>query len=674
VKNDENIEVIRLTGDLNFLLWVDWGDGVIVRPVTLEKGDYSTAAAVADTLSQKLNVPQISVKVVKIGLLGGDGLQITATPAVSCQARMELAVKARNTVVAGLGDGTGFENVEVIKPGSGANTFVFGNDYWHKDFFGSIPTWASFADAIKGLLNPFNTGAWANKGLKIDTSAIVSNEPGKGQPLIIDLRAVNTQLEFYFSKAEKGAGVKLTIKTVFDANIPVIDMGPVFRYNSVEFTNVGNDTIVRTGRFNNTIIIEEGVTFEGALLASEGYGLSAVALAGRWLDCVLWGLDAAAQAYFNHSDIAADVNTLLVQVKNTVKYSQTSWHTSTNLEALKKQTYSATQRALLEGANVLTLNWTSLLDLIGPLAQTSGFKALTTNLGREMSSQVIVKTGFHFVRGHDWDPFNKVGDIWRGGVTELPFQLATTLLSGSDTISVGDSIASVTPGLHLLAGGSGADTYKFRTQWWGGALILEPPSLTFDGSFFEGNPYLEVAFNALGTASNTLLADTLDFSAMYQDFYFTVFEVSTRNIGFLSQIVDWFGESVGADLAGSSPVNLGMTITLVTNEDPYESNFLRQLLPFLDDEFAKENPSSGSFGDLFDTSLANVNFAVALGIEKIIGGRGSNTVKLVNGAKLEGSVSAGFGGGVNLDYSRFGTGTGLQSVDLGANLVPFPVT
>ena len=46
------------------------------------------------------------------------------------------------------------------------------------------------------------------------------------------------------------------------------------------------------------------------------------------------------------------------------------------------------------------------------------------------------------------------------------------LTSCADTISVGDSIHSITPGIHILAGGSGADTYAGR--WLPGKMEPQP--------------------------------------------------------------------------------------------------------------------------------------------------------------------------------------------------------
>ncbi len=648
--------VHELTEKLELLIWFDAGDGPTIYEVSLDADIYNSTtdllfelqAAIGDTAETGITVGLDGQQLTLTGKANGTIVNGKAVPA-----QIEVASKSPNSVVVGNTADRSFENIEVIKTSQGTNSFVFGNDYWQNDIFGSFSDFSSIT-ALKGL-NPFNTGGLSNSGLKIDTSEITSDAAGKGKPLTIDLRAVNTELEFYFSKADdyndENKKVKLTIKTAFDGKLPIIDMGPIVRYNTVEFSHVANDTIIHTGRFKNTIIFEEGVTFNGSLNGSDGHGLSAASMAGRPIDVVSWGLGALETAYFNHADITAGVDELLFEVENTIKYSQSSLVTTVNLEGLKKQNYTADQHKALLAANLLTTNTTALLDTT-PLGRvgTSGLSAHSTNLGSENLGEVIVKSGLNYVRGNDWDPFNSYDGSATGttaaGVGEAVYQATTTLLNGADTISVGDSINSITPGLHVLSGGSGADTYQFRTQWWGGALIVEPPAFTFDASVFEGDPGWQAIFNTLGLATNTMFADTLDFSALYQDLYFTVFEISTRNIGLVTELANQFGSL-------DSPLNVGMTITLITPEDPYDSSLGAKLLPWVDDEFNTNNPGSGNFGDLFDISLANLNWGLALGIENIVGGRGANTVKLVNGANLQGSVSPGFGGSLAIDYSQY---------------------
>ncbi len=673
---------IVTSGPIDMLLWVDRGDGPEVHELVLEELEptSSVSTSLRKRISASETIPLSNVDGITVFVVNGrlkievtaEGTRDASGNVVAAQA--EIAVKAPNTVVAGLGAKKGFENIEAIKTSSGANTFVFGNDYWQQDIFGKLTSFGDFfASFVRGL-SPINTGSNSTRSLKINTSVIANDEPGKGQPLVIDLRTVNTKLEFFFSPAATGTGARLTIRTAFDANVPVVDFGPVFRYNGVEFSNVGNDTVIYTGRFDNTITFEQGVTFNGTLVASEGHGISAASMAGRPLDVLSWaGNELVGERFFNYADAAADINTLLFQVKNTLKYSQTALAggvTRVNVETLKTQDYSLGQQIALQGINLLTSNPTPVLDLpFLPTSKTSGLNALASNLGSENEGEIIVKTGVNFVRGNDWDPLNSLvsyeGNVTGGGVAaglgELAFRAVTTLLDGSDTISVGDAIHSVTPGIHILAGGSGADTYKFRTQLWGGAVILEPPRFVFESDVFANDPSIGTLLAQLGIESwETTQNDTLDFSALYQDLYFTVFNVSDANLGIVTKLA----EASGMNLDGT--VREGMTMTLVSPEDPYDSEFWQKLIPLFDNELDPDNPASGSLGDLFDTTIANFNWALAFGIESIIGGRGNNTVKLVNGATLEGQVVPGFGGSMNLDYSLYGNS--VSAVDLGANL------
>ena len=134
--------VVGSRGPLAFMLHVDRGNGGKTYTVSLDATQEGTelverlrqalfvAAGVADvtTLAQ---VTGLSVG------MDGNKLQIRATPNRSLgddgkvkPARMELTVKTPNTVVAG-GEGN-FASFEELKVSSGANTFVFGNDYWER--------------------------------------------------------------------------------------------------------------------------------------------------------------------------------------------------------------------------------------------------------------------------------------------------------------------------------------------------------------------------------------------------------------------------------------------------------------------------------------------------------------------------------------------------------------
>jgi len=138
-------------GRFDFLLRVDRGDGAQIFDVSVDPAPASVDAAraaleraLADAVvgsdygygEKSTTEATLAAAGLKVEVSGGK-LQIVATANGTLEqgllsthvipARMELTVKGANTIVASNGS---FENLETIKLGDGANTFVFGNDYW----------------------------------------------------------------------------------------------------------------------------------------------------------------------------------------------------------------------------------------------------------------------------------------------------------------------------------------------------------------------------------------------------------------------------------------------------------------------------------------------------------------------------------------------------------------
>jgi hypothetical protein len=156
--------------DLNVLLHTDRGDGASRYVVTLTGGNYTleeaknalgvalyNAAKVRDLLGKHTPIPTtsssllnttqaadllketgLSVELVRNGLGGlltsTKFLQIKVTANGSkdddgyvIPAKIEMSVQGANTIVSA---GSNFENIDKIKISAGANSFVFGNDYW----------------------------------------------------------------------------------------------------------------------------------------------------------------------------------------------------------------------------------------------------------------------------------------------------------------------------------------------------------------------------------------------------------------------------------------------------------------------------------------------------------------------------------------------------------------
>ena len=162
-----------------------------------------------------------------------------------------------------------------------------------------------------------------------------------------------------------------------------------------------------------------------------------------------------------------------------------------------------------------------------------------------------------------------------------------------------------------------------------------------------------------------LASDTLDFSALWQDLYFTIVEVP------ITDIVAWATDAGVSDLwtVLGDLLRTG-TIVLVTGFNPFgdeESADYFDLLKILG-----MGKGQGKFDDPGD-----YNIAVAIGAENIIGGRGENTVFFYDRAEIPGRIEPGNGGSLTLDYTQYSkliNKTEGADVDLGASGIDFTIT
>lgn len=183
-----------------------------------------------------------------------------------------------------------------------------------------------------------------------------------------------------------------------------------------------------------------------------------------------------------------------------------------------------------------------------------------------------------------------------------------------------------------ISGLTGSDTYVLGGNNWGVATVVEIPGLAPDVAIRDGY-------------------DTLDFSASTENLFFRIYKASDI-LPVLDELhIDGFRV-------------LDDTV-IIGVEGQYFSDAR--------DDF------TGMFDDLFDgrlqlayaksSSLGSIVFAN--NIENIVGGKGLNSIKLIRGASLTGTVTVPQGGQVVLDYSEYlpegATGPGID-VDIAAGL------
>ncbi len=176
------------------------------------------------------------------------------------------------------------------------------------------------------------------------------------------------------------------------------------------------------------------------------------------------------------------------------------------------------------------------------------------------------------------------------------------------------------PGVHIISGMTGGDTYKF-SGFWGAAAIVEVPDISVEGVA------LEVGY------------DTLDFSGVAADMRIDVWQVTTDNIEYFKSLYKSTTVKSNGEAPEPDHIAIGMNIV-----------------------FAREN----SLGAVYNSPLVQKIFSasgiekteetigsvlIANDIENIVGGSGSNQIVLHGGAVLQGTVSAA--GTINLDYSDY---------------------
>ncbi|MCC2638882.1 MAG: hypothetical protein K0Q68_2601, partial [Moraxellaceae bacterium] len=184
------------------------------------------------------------------------------------------------------------------------------------------------------------------------------------------------------------------------------------------------------------------------------------------------------------------------------------------------------------------------------------------------------------------------------------------------------------PGVHILAGMTGGDTYAFSGVW-GVAAVVEVPDIVIKGVT------VPEAF------------DTLDLSGVDADLEITVYEITTANFATFQKLF--------ANVEGEEGV-------LATNSMPALA--IGSNVVIVRDGMLNTEAEAFGIGEIPEP-IPNGNYIIANDIENIIGGEGETTISFVGNAKLAGTVSAG--GDLVLDYSRYYDPSGIQ-VDAGAGV------
>jgi len=486
------------------------------------------------------------------------------------------------------------------------NTINNGND--------TIRVKGNFADAINTLIAENATVTLLVK--KADGSTVNLTVNTTIPPIYIaqnkltlDFRNVSKTLNFEFEQ-EKDGTQTLSVSRVADSSLlnNLVQSGnyievvarmffPDKEFGTIKITNINENTVIYGGGDKNTFDIQEGMQFAGKIHGSTGLR-NPLALIGETVT------DPLGAATFTFPSAT---------VINTVDFSQ-------NIDPKDPKSY-----ANLFG---LAATYINLGDSVvaglgnGPtfnsirVAGKTGFTGEVTNI-----TDVTYGSGLNLVLGNGVGGFGSFKDAAKGVVGNVLFgrnhfandgkldlRINTDNLGSKSTVAVetinrliADRMPIWSPGVHLLTGKGGADTYSFNGIW-GAGVVLEVPDLSIAGAALpEGY-------------------DTLDFSSVLTDLHFTVMEATTDN--FDKFTIPGFERP---------PIGLGTNIIFVSDTLFNLDNDSLPLSPF----------------------AKGINYVIANDIENIIGGGANNTISFIGGAELQGTVTTALGGGVVLDYSRW---------------------
>ena len=204
---------------------------------------------------------------------------------------------------------------------------------------------------------------------------------------------------------------------------------------------------------------------------------------------------------------------------------------------------------------------------------------------------------------------------------------------------------TVSPGVNILSGATGGDTYKFEGIW-GAAAVLELPDLK----------------NGSGQALIPEGYDTFDFSAVNSDLTIEVIKLDSGNLLAWADKLDKIRVALADKLGMSASaidipdLSVGMNIVVATDTA-------------LQDLLNGYTLDTVDFSQILPDWLSG-NIAIGLDIENIVTGAGNTTVKFVGDASLQGTLTKG-DGDLTLDYSEY-SGTAKTEPDAGISFQMLP--
>ena len=683
IKADQPVDIAVLKSgnqDVTLRVLIDMGDGVKrigqarVSADELRLLDAATGFGVLvdwlDTrLKSSLNLPAGAIQ---ISDAGSSTLAVTAGEAAGINGDVSLQILPfTNSVVlprvndrgdpidAGPDFPSTLHRVEKIVPADSDNTFIFGDDWGRVPDILSAPLpFGNIASLSPDLLTAFtNSVSGADRTLQIDTSQLSEH----GHRLVLDFRQVSKILEMRLTSGAAGA-ISLEVQRVESWTFPFLKFPfnlPEIRFNRIRISNIDENTIIFAGRNTNTFRIDDGITVKATIVGGDGnlplnqWPNLGQNIVGPLLAGTLPSLGVSNLVDYTRlepfrstgSDLGGvDRSSDPMQQFRTLTFGALNPFGSDNfVPALTNfDFYGSTLVNLFSvrngGVGTSYAGGTSGGLLTGGRAAVrSATKFLASESAREVPADDYVNSMP--------DEFRKfVSNISEGtgpnkisvGVGDFNQQLVDALFGGHFVEDGWKRLLGAMPGLHVMAGLSGDDTYNFAGLW-GAAVVLEAPTLRFGVSDKELIP------QAL---------DTLNFDSIKSDLHVTLLQASELDDGVA------FG-GVDVPVAIVTPNELDIDFSTLKGLHWSELLDLFGDLPNLGDT-ADDIRTDWQDGNITQSIFGGGQFpldggvVLATGIENIIGsGGGTTTIHFRDDwgtvPVLDGRIS---GKNVVLDYSH----------------------
>ena len=643
---DVNLAELREANQpVSLRLLIDFGDGnkqIYTAAVSAaELNDNMFVGSVADLaslLDQRLQVPNLpNVAIDVASVIDRLAVSVTGLPIADRPNNLSVQLLAfEDSVFVGL-DGTSsmLQRIEKIVAADADNTFVFGNDWGQFNVF-QASTSSTLTSLDPDLVTAF-ANFYRNRELEIETDEATNN----GRRLVLDFRQVTHDLGFVFKRGEEG--IELEVEREEAYTFPFLKLpleSPNFRFNNIVFSNIDENTIIYTGRKENKIRIQNGITVKSTIIGSSGIAPAKSALdVGESIVEPLLTLRAPPVSPINLIDY-----TQFSPLRITASDLGGGTLPSSTAGTIGQLLFDAAlpfpfrgntmpRPTAVDDVNATLVNLFSVRNggfgtsfaggthLRLPL-QLQGINLVGSTINRIVGASLLGQATNDYVHSIPDEFRSFVASSESLGRNDLRLGAGNLFKQFLDSLSktISDKgiryqqLLGAAPSTAIMMGLTGADSYDFAGLW-GTAIVLEAPDIVLGGQGQNAFPHT---------------IDTLNFGGVKSDLHVTLLQAPTL----AGQENDLFG-------------GLGVTVAIVTPFDPVGidwsqmkrgnyaeligalfglgTNNIDSTFDDVSDSFSNGKIVDGLFGA--DKLLAlDGGVVFATGIESIIGSTGKTTI------------------------------------------------